>query len=219
MLCEPMASLTHLVGAGLALVLLPSLLARVGSPWPRRAAYGVFGLSAVFLLAASGTYHACDLGTEARTFMQRVDHAAIFLLIAGTYTPVVMEHYRGKTRTALLTLVWTLGLGGVITKTILFNSIPQWLSLSWYLAMGWIGLIGAGFLARRVGIKPLLPLVWGGVAYSVGALADGFGWPILYEGVIGPHEVFHIGVLAGLGIHAWLLAQYAHQFRPALANG
>lgn len=218
-LAEPISSLSHLLGALGVLLLLPSWMSRVGPDWRRRLAYGAFALSAMGMLAVSGTYHGFPEDTAERALLRRMDHAAIFTLIAGTYTPVLADFYRGAWRRAGLVTAWVLALGGAIAKTWFFDAIPAWLGLAWYLALGWAGLVGGLFLARRVGVWPLLPLMWGGVAYSVGALMDGLNWPLLVPGVLGPHELFHAGVLAGLGIHAWLLSRYAVRFRAVGWDG
>lgn len=215
-LYEPLSSLLHLGGAVVALALLPLLLARVRQPWPRVLAYGSFGLSAVALLAVSGAYHATTLGTVERALLQRVDHAVIFMLIAGTYTPVVMDHFGGRLRSILLGLVWGAAVGGATIKVALFDSIGVWLGLSGYLTLGWAALLGSAVLARLTGFRALLPLVWGGVAYSVGGLVDSLEWPVIYEGVLGPHELFHMGVLLGLAIHGGFLLKKAHQVDPRL---
>jgi channel protein (hemolysin III family) len=198
---EPFSSLSHLASAVVCALLLEDLLSRCHGTWQRVLAYRVFGLGAIFLLATSGTYHSLAPGGEARAMCQRLDHCAIFVLISATFTPVLMDHYAGWTRRALMTLAWLAAGSGVVVKLVFFDVIPSWAGLIWYLALGWAGLIGGGLLARRVGVVPLLPLLWGGVAYSVGAVLDQVGWPVLWDGVVGPHEIFHVAVIAGVAFH------------------
>lgn len=197
---EPAASLLHLGSAAVCIAALPELIARCSGRWQRVAVYRLFGLGAIFMFLASGVYHALFPG-NARAVCMRVDHASIFVLIAATFTPVLMDHYAGWTRRSLLAATWAAAGSGIVVKLVFFNDIPSWLGLVWYLVLGWAGLVGGGLLARRVGVVPLLPLLWGGLAYSVGAVLDQVAWPVLWDGVFGPHEIFHVAVMAGVAFH------------------
>ena len=87
-----------------------------------------------------------------------------------------------------------------------FDTVPPWLGLLMYLGLGWLGLISTIALARRFGVRFVLPLVWGALAYTIGAVAEFLGWPVLVAGVVGPHEIFHLAVAGGhlvpLGVHS-----------------
>jgi channel protein (hemolysin III family) len=109
----------------------------------------------------------------------------------------------------MLALVWAFSVAAIISKIIFFNSMPEALSLSLYLGMGWLGLVSGTALWRRYGFAFVEPILWGGIAYSIGAVLDFLTWPVLIPGVIQWHEVFHVAVLAGLGFHwtfAWAIA-------------
>jgi channel protein (hemolysin III family) len=133
--------------------------------------------------------------------MQRLDHAAIFGLIAGTATPVYTLFFRGPQRWAALLLVWIVAVSGITLKTIFFADVPEGLGVALYLGFGWAGLYAGTLLGRRYGMGFIAPLAWGAAAYTIGALLEFLRWPTLLAGVIGPHELFHLFVLAGLGCH------------------
>jgi channel protein (hemolysin III family) len=206
---DPFSSLTHLLGAGVFACLTPSLLAKGrGDPW-RVVSIGVFAFSAVLLLSLSGTYHLLTPGTPGRAVLQRLDHSAIFVLIAGTFTPVHAILFRGAWRWAPLLVLWSSAVAGVTIKSAFFADVAEWLGLLFYLGMGWFGVGGGAELWRRHGTRFLLPLVLGGMAYTAGAVFEFLRWPVAVAGVVGPHELFHVFVLLGAGLHwrfVWLFA-------------
>jgi channel protein (hemolysin III family) len=198
---DPVSSLTHLIGAGVFAILSIFLLWRGRGSVVRVVSLGVFAFSCVFLLSMSGVYHLLTEGGAGRAVLRRLDHAAIFVFIAGTFTPVLAILCRGLFRWVPLLLIWTAAATAVPLKTIFLNQIPQWLGVSLYLGMGWFGGLVAIDLWRRYGIVFLRDLIFGAGAYTVGALLDFAHWPTLLPGVVGPHEVFHVFVLAGAGFH------------------
>ena len=123
------------------------------------------------------------------------------MLIAGSFTPVHVILLRERWQRHLLGWIWVAAIAGLVLKTVYFDTTPPWLGLLMYLGLGWLGLISTVALARRFGVRFVLPLVWGALAYTIGALADFLGWPVLVAGVVGPHEVFHLGVVAGVAFH------------------
>lgn len=133
--------------------------------------------------------------------MVRVDHAAIFFLIAATYTPIHIIEFRGWLRWGVLAVIWTAALGGMLLKIVFINVVPEWLSLALYLTLGWAGLFTAYALHRVVGFKPLVPIVVGALAYTVGAVLDFSGLQAPVPGVVRAHEVFHLFVLLGVAAH------------------
>jgi len=101
----------------------------------------------------------------------------------------------------LLAWIWALAIVGLVLKTVYFDATPEWIGLLMYLGLGWQGVISTVALARRSGVRFVLPLVWGALAYTIGAVVDFQGWPVLIAGIVGPHEVFHLAVLAGISFH------------------
>jgi channel protein (hemolysin III family) len=206
---DPVSSLTHLLGAG-AFGVLGLLLLRRGWGNPGRIAFlGVFSLSCVLLLSLSGTYHLLSPNTTARSVLQRLDHAAIFTLIAGTFTPVLGVLFTGLARWGTLLTIWSLAATGISLKTVFFDAVPDWASVTLFIAMGWTGVVPTVVLWRRYGTSFVKPLVAGAGLYTVGAVLEFVGWPTLLPGIIGPHEVFHLAVLGGMACHWKFVSQFA----------
>lgn len=198
---EPFSSLSHLAGA-VIFVFLGALLLRRGAGDRLRLAFlGVYAASCVLLFAMSGLYHMMARGELARQIFERLDHCAIFLLVAGTFTPIHGILFRGWLRWGPLLLIWFGAIAGVILKMIYFKELADWLGLSLYLGLGWLGIFGAVLLARQYGLAYIKPILLGGVAYTLGGLMDLRGWPIFIPGWIHPHDVFHIAVLLGALFH------------------
>jgi channel protein (hemolysin III family) len=198
---DPFASLSHLMGAAVFLVLGFFLVRRGAGNAGRVASLIVFSFGAVFLLSISGIYHLLDPNGAPRHVMRVLDHAAIFVLIASTFTPVHVILFRGPGRWGMLLLIWTFAVVAIMLKSVYFYTMPAGLGLSLYLGMGWIGLASGIPLYRRFGFAFVAPVLWGGVAYSIGAVLEHWRQPVLLPGVVQWHEVFHVAVLAGLAFH------------------
>ncbi len=201
---QPVSSLTHLIGAGVFTLLAVPLWRRCRGCGLCRLTTAVFSFTVVLLLSMSGVYHLLAAEGTAHQVLERLDHAAIFALIAGSFTPLQPLFFRGIWgRWGMLALVWTLATLGIVLKAIFFRDIPEAMGLTLYLGLGWLGLGSGIVLARRYGLRFIAPLLWGGLAYTVGAVADFARWPVLLPGVVGPHELMHMGVLAGIGCFWW----------------
>ena len=198
---DPVSSLSHLVSAGIFLIAGAFLLRRGREAAVRVFSLATFVVSAVFLLSMSGVYHLLDPQGTGHRVLQRLDHAGIFLLIAGSFTPVHVLLFRGWARWGVLLLIWVLAVTGITLKVIFFEDIPEWLGLFLYLGLGWIGLASGIALWRRYGGSLIRPLVYSGLCYTAGGLLEFFRVPILVSGVLGPHELLHFGVIAGIGFH------------------
>lgn len=218
---DPFSALSHLLGA-IAFVVLGARLIRRGRASGSRTAYLViYAVTCVFLFSISAAYHMTAEGSEARAVMVRLDHAAIFLLIAGTFTPMHGLLFRGWLRWGPLAFMWTIATAAIVIKTAFFDEFPEPLGLGLYLGLGWLGAVSAVLVARTHGLTMVAPLLWGGLAYSVGAVADFAGQPLLLPGVIRPHEVFHLAVLAGALLHfsfTWRIASEDWRRRRPLAT-
>lgn len=208
-LADPFSALSHLGGAVAVLALAPGLLRRAGGHPGRLAALGVFALAALLLLSLSGVYHLLAPGSAGRDVMRVLDHAAIFTLIAATFTPVHAIVFRGLWRWGMLGLVWALAVAAIVLKSVFFGAIPEWLGLALYLALGWIGLVSGVALGCRFGLRFIVPLVVGAAAYTAGAAVDFARVPAPMPGVVGAHGLFHLAVLAGLAAHWRFIAGIA----------
>ena len=203
---DPFSSIIHLLAAVIFFVLGIFLVGRGRGSLGHSIALALFVFSVVFLLSMSGVYHLLSGGTG-RIVLQRLDHAGIFLLIAGSFTPLHVIMFKGFLRWGILSIIWTLAIAGLTLKVIFFDSIPEWISLSVYLGLGWLGMISGLLLARRFGMSFIKPLVLSGLSYSLGGITEYLRWPVLIPGIIGPHEIFHIAVIFGIGFHWHFIAQ------------
>ena len=206
---DPFSSITHLLGAVLFLILGIVLVRRQRGGMGQALAVSVFVFGVVFLLAMSGVFHLLTPGTTGRAVLQRLDHAGIFFLIAATFTPLQSIHFRGALRWGMLGFIWSAAIVGIVLKSIFFNDIPEWVSLSLYLILGWTGAFSTYFLYRHFGLEQIKLILTGAAAYSIGAVLEFFRFPILIHAVIGPHELFHVLVLSGISAHWVYIANIA----------
>ena len=212
---DPVSSLTHLLAAPVFLVLSFFLLRRGRGNAARLIFLGIFAFASVFLLSMSGVYHMMESGGTARAVMGRLDHSAIFVLIAGTFTPVHGILFRGWARWGPLLLIWTCAITGITLKSIFLDDLDEGLGLSFFLGLGWIGILSAAVLWQRYGFRFVRLLLLGAALYTVGSVLEYFNWPVLIPGVVGPHELFHVAVLAALGCHwAWVFQFASGEVRP-----
>lgn len=192
---ERLNAFTHLAGiafAGVATVVLITLGARAGDPW-KIASFGIFGAMLVALYSASTLYH--SLRGRAKAVLRKLDHCAIYLLIAGTYTPFALVTLRGPLGWTLLGLVWALALGGIVQE-LWFARGARVASLVLYLLMGWLGLAAAPALVRGIGWSGFAWVAAGGVLYTGGLVfyANDERWRHA-------HGIWHLFVLAGSASH------------------
>jgi channel protein (hemolysin III family) len=214
---DPVSSISHLLGAVVFALLTPALLRR-GRGDPVRVAFlGVYAFSCVFLMSMSAVYHMLPVDTGGRSVMRRLDQGAIFVLIAGTFTPTHGILFRGLGRWGPLLLVWAAAATGIALKSVFFADLPEALGLSLYLALGWVGIISAVVLGRRYGFRFVAPLLWGALAYTIGAVLEFFNgrWLQWIPGVVDAHGLFHLAVLAGAGLHWWFVWRFATGTVPA----
>ncbi|MGC8643445.1 MAG: PAQR family membrane homeostasis protein TrhA [Isosphaeraceae bacterium] len=160
----------------------------------------IFGFSLVFCYGASTLYHAAWTTGDSLNKLREIDHVGIYLLIAGSYTPAAWSLLKGPWRRGTLATVW--GTAAVcVLRVWLGGTLPSWVSTSIYLCMGWGVVFCYRELARDLGHRTLLPLPVGGVFYSVGAIINLAGWPVLVPGFLGAHDLFHFFVIAGSASH------------------
>lgn len=197
---EPVSAWTH--GAGLLLAVPGAvvLVRRAGGEPGKQASLLVYGLSLIFCYAASTLYHGVRLAPERVAFYMRLDSVGIFALIAGSYTPLAWNLMRGPWRWGTLAAVW----GTAIVSVALIASgrpFSPVVGTCVYLGMGWGIVVCYTRVARVVSHRAMLPIVVGGVAYSVGAVLNILRWPTLWPGVFGVHDLFHLFVMAGSLAH------------------
>ena len=148
----------------------------------------------------SGVYHLLS-PSAGRTVLRALDYAGVFALVAGTFTPIHVILSRGVARWLPLTAIWIAATAGIVLHTVYVDALPALLLTGCFIILGWAGVVSGVALWRRASFACVRPLLWGGVAYTVGAVV--FATPSLrpIPGVIEPHELWHIAVLAGLAFH------------------
>jgi hemolysin III len=201
---EEVASLwTHAVGVVLAFIALGIMLVLAGNDPRKLVSASVFGISLVMLYSASTLYHFFT-GLRWKSRLQALDHACIYLLIAGSYTPICLLVLPGAWGNTLLFLVWSMATAGVAVKLLLKSKRDHWISTALYLAMGWLVVIAIVPLFRAMPAGGMAWLVAGGLAYTGGIVF--FAWRRLPYN----HAIWHLFVLAGSACH--VLATVLHIF-------
>jgi hemolysin III len=161
-------------------------------------AAAVFAASASVMLGTSALYHRVTWSPGRRLWMRRADHAALFLLIAGTYTPVALIDLHGTLRTAVLTIVWV-GAGVATITKMCWVRAPKWLSAAIGLGLGWLAVAALPQLVHSESFAALFLLAAGGIAYTAGAVVYAFRRPDPLPRVFGYHELFHALTILALG--------------------
>lgn len=197
---EPFSGLSHLAGAGLSVAGMVVLLVLArGKPW-HVTSFAVYGGSLVLLYLSSAVYHLLPVGPRWVKRLLAVDQAAIYFLIAGTYTPLCLTALRGAWGWSLFGVVWGLAVTGVILR-FAWRRAPHWLCFVLYLVMGWLCVIAAPPLAKALHPAALGWLVAGGLVYTLGAVVFATERPRLWPGIFGSHDLWHVMVLGGSACH------------------
>ena len=197
---EPVNSLTHWAGALFALGGLVALLI-IGWDTPAKIiSLAIYGVSLIAMFSASATYHMVRVKDRALEIFRKVDHAAIYLLIAGTYTPFCVNAFEGFWKWGMLTIIWSLALIGIIVK-VFYIRAPRWLNAGIYLVMGWLALAAAGQMLAALPAWVLTWLIIGGVLYTLGAVVYITKIFNFKPGVFGFHVMWHIFVLFAAAAH------------------
>lgn len=206
---DPISALTHFIGfvAAIPILVILVIYSHQEATIYHVVSFAVFGVSLLMLYGASTIYHALPVSPKTIAILRRIDHMMIFVLIAGTYTPVCLISLRGAWGWTLLALVWGFALGGIILKAMWFNA-PRWLSTAIYVIMGWLVVVAFYPLGKAVPISGILLLLSGGVAYTLGAVIYALKWPKLNFKNFGFHEIFHLFVMAGTGLHVAFMFIY-----------
>jgi hemolysin III len=197
---EPFNAISHLTGAAAALGGAGLLIERGWSTPGRTIAFAIYGLSLVVMFGASGLYHAISARPGTVEILRKIDHSAIYFLIAGTYTPFSVIVFEGAWRWGSLVLIWSLALAGVVVKVFIIKT-PRWLNAGLYVAMGWLCVFAAPELLRRLTPATLGWLLAGGILYTLGALIYITKKGNFFPGIFGFHEVWHLFVLLGAAAH------------------
>jgi hemolysin III len=205
---EPFNSISHLIGAALTLPAACFLIARGGDTPVKILSFAIYGISLFFMFGASGIYHASDASPKVLQRLRKIDHSAIYLLIAGTYTPFCAIAFSGLWRWGLLAIIWTLAVAGIVLK-IFFIKMPRGVTAGIYVGMGWLSVFAAREFTAALSPKSITWLVAGGILYTVGAMIYITKKGDFSPGKFGFHEVWHIFVLLAAAAHFVAVASLA----------
>ena len=199
---RPWSAITHGVGAALALAGTALLLARSAAmgKWLYFGLFAVYGLSMVCLYTASTLYHCLNGSVAMRLALRKYDHCSIYLLIAGSYTPLCLTVLREAGGIPLMIAVWALAAAGTVL-TIAKLSIPRWLTSAIYLFMGWLAIFAIVPIYRALPAVGFSWLLAGGLLYTVGGVLYAVKWPGRDNPRFGCHEIFHVFILLGSIAH------------------
>lgn len=188
-----------------ALVILVVMAARLNKTM-HIVVFSIYGATLCLLYLSSAVYHTfCGLGKAKITkILQRVDHCAIFLLIAGTYTPCALVVLKGGWGWTMFGLIWGLAVTGIVMK-ILIKNPDHFLPYAMYGVMGWLALVAIGPLAKAMSAQGLLLLFGGGVSYTIGAILLAKKTPKLFPGKFSYHELWHLFVISGSAFHFFMM--------------
>lgn len=207
---EPINGFTHLAGAVLSFVGLLALVIKTSINNPdflSLSAVIIFGISMILLYSASATYHLVISSDKVISYLRRIDHAMIFLLIAGSYTPFCLIALEKNTGLPLFFIISILSVTGICFKLIWFNC-PRWLSTSIYVLMGWMAVFLVSPLKTALSNEGLSLLVMGGIFYTIGAVIYAIKPKFLKTKYFGYHEIFHIFIMLGTYSHFLCVFKY-----------
>ena len=204
---EPVNSLTHLAAAAVAIAGTVVLAYLALDDAVKLASLCLYGVTLVLMFSSSALYHTIQSGPKATLFLRKLDHSAIYLLIAGTYTPICLHYFTGFWRGGFLAIIWILGLTGIAVKLFVIHA-PRWITAGVYLLMGWLAVAGVGEILAQMPAGAIAWLLAGGLFFTGGAVVYMLKKPDPFPGVFGFHEIWHIFVILGAFSHFALMLIY-----------
>jgi hemolysin III len=215
---DPISGLSHFFTAVAALGGWAALLLIGGFASPgRAAALSIYGLSLVLMFGASAAYHLAKPGPKGLTVLRKLDHSAIYLLIAGSYTPICALGLEGFWRWGTLAVIWTLALIGIGVKILVIRA-PRWVTAGVYIVMGWLAVVAIKPLLAALPTGALIWLAVGGIIYTLGAVIYILKKPDFIPGRFGFHEVWHIFVILGALAHFIMIAVFIAPAAPGMGR-
>lgn len=204
---DPVSGLIHLVSAALALIGLVFVVIAGRGNALRELSLVVYGLSLITLFTASTVYHLVRMPDASTSRLRKFDHSAIYVLIAGTYTPICLNYFTGFLRWGFLALIWGFALVGVVVKLFVIKA-PRWVTAGIYLVMGWMALLVIKPMLEVIPTGGLLWMLAGGLLYTIGAVIYITKKLDLVPGVFGFHEVWHVFVTLAALCHFIMIYKY-----------
>jgi hemolysin III len=191
--------MTHGFGVPMGLIftlILVWFALRAGVPWWP---FAIFGLSTMLVYLASSLYHGLNVTARVLEGLRRFDHSAIYVSIAGSFTPMIWVGLPDPLRTVMLTVIWVYALIGVLVKS--FVRVPEWISVTMYIVMGWLALPLMPQFMAHLPKASIIALVIGGLLYTIGVVFYASRRKTAWLWGFGPHEVWHLFVLGGSVAH------------------
>jgi len=204
---EPVNTLTHFITLLAGIIGLGFLISMAKENVPKIITMTIFGMSVIALYGASSLYHWIRTTKEKEFILRKLDHIAIYLLIAGSYTPVFFYGLQGPWRLTMLASVWILAVIGMVLK-LWFMKVPRYVSTAFYVTLGWVALIPFFKLVQNLPIGAIILMALGGVAYTLGALIYATKIFNFIPKKFGFHEIFHLFISAGTIIHYIMMIVY-----------
>lgn len=195
-------SFCHLVGAILSIVGMIVLIvfSAQQEKWLCLISFAIYGITLFLSLLASSLLHFYLLFDQYKRSLGKFDHNAIYLLIAGSYTPFCLVILQGSLGWTLFGIIWGLAILNIIAKSIFFTTMPQWVSLGTYLSMGWLFVFFIYPIYLKMGWPVFIPLGIAGILYSLGSLIFVRDWPDPFPPYFGSHEIWHLSVFLSNGL-------------------
>ena len=201
---DPGSAVTHFIGMLMAMFAAVPLLIKAAREPDRMylIALAIFIVSMILLYAASTTYHTLDLSERTNKILKKIDHMMIFILIAGTYTPICLITLKGPVGYGLLALVWGIAIVGIVIRGF-WIYCPKWFSSVLYIAMGWVCVLAFTQIMNALPRAAFLWLLAGGIIYTIGGVIYALKLPIFNSKHknFGSHEIFHLFVMGGSFCH------------------
>lgn len=204
---EPVNTWTHFIPFIGAIVGLVFLIIRSKNDLSKLITMTIYGLSIIVLYGSSSVYHWVRTTPQKELILRKVDHIAIYFLIAGSYTPVFYYGLEGAWRWTMLIAVWTLALLGMVLK-IWFVRAPRYVSSAFYVSLGWIALVPFLQLIKHLEIGAIILMAVGGVVYTIGAIIYATKIFDFFPKRFGFHEIFHLFIAMGTIVHFIMILIY-----------
>ena len=201
MIKDPISSLTHFIGFVVSIILTPLLISKaaLNNPDPLKLlGCSIYCLSLIMLYGASSAYHSFILPYKAATRLKKFDHISVFILIAGSYTPICLNLLNRKDGLIMLLTIWGLASLGILMKA-LYVYCPKYISSIIYISLGWTAIFKIRVFYHALGSIGFILLLVGGIMYTIGGII--YALKISINKNWGEHELFHIFVLAGSLLH------------------
>lgn len=201
---DPGSAITHFIGMLMAIFAAVPLLIKA-SHEPGKiyvVSLAIYAASLILLYAASTTYHTFDLSERVNTILKKIDHMMIFILIAGSYTPICLLVLPGRTGKVLLFLVWGIAIVGILIKAF-WVFCPKWVSSVLYIGMGWTCVLAFTQILNNMSRSAFIWLLTGGIIYTLGGIIYALKVPLFdsRHKNFGSHEIFHLFVMGGSACH------------------